>query len=438
VNGSDRNLWSGMGITWLPRIGFAFQITPKTVLRAGYGIFYGSIGSFKTTPLLTGFSQSTPIEASSDNGLTFKNTLANPLPNGLLAPLAPGSGMKTGLNQNITYFANDRVQPYAQRWSFGLQQEFKTYVAEASYVGNRGTRLPVNRNINGTPLNYLSTSPTRDLTTINYLAQAFANPFYGLDSQYTSSTISREQMLRPFPEFGTVTYADPVGYSWYHSLQSRIEKRMSNGLTVQVSYTWSKTMEASSFLNAADPMPYESLSTLDRAHRIVGSGIYELPFGKGRRWGSKMNPMLEFLAGGWQLSGVYQRQSGQPIDWGQMIFTGDPSTLALSSDQRSTDRWFNTAIFNKNSAQQLASNVRTFPLRFSNVRFDSQRRLDGSLNKTFKMTEKMKMRFRADVFNALNEPVLRGPNTTVTSSAFGTITAQEPPRSFQFGLTLQY
>ena len=347
--------------------------------------------------------------------------------------------MKTSLNQNITYFSNERVQPYSQRWSLGLQQDFKGgFMGEASYVGNRNTRLPATRNINGTPLNYLSTSPTRDQATVTYLGTQFPSPFFGLDPLYTSSTISREQMLRPYPHFGNVQYADASGYSWFHSFQARMEKRMSSGFTVQVSYTWSKAMEATQFLNAADPRPYESLSSIDRAHRIVGSGIYELPFGKGRKYAASMPRWAEFFAGGWQLAGVYQRQSGQPIDWGQMLFTGDSSTLALASSERNTDRWFNTSIFNKNSAQQLASNVRTSPLRYSNVRFDSQRRLDLSLNKSFFVTEKTRFRFRADAFNALNEPVLRGPNTTATAGAFGTITAQEPPRSFQFSLQFMF
>jgi hypothetical protein len=141
--------------------------------------------------------------------------------------------------------------------------------------------------------------------------------------------------------------------------------------------------------------------------------------------------------GGWQLSTAFQRQSGQPIDWGQMIITGN-GNLALPSDQRSADHWFNTAIFDNKSADQLASNIRTFPLRFSNVRFDSQRRVDFSLNKMFQFSEKFKMRFRADTFNSMNTPVLRGPNTTVTSSAFGTITDQESPRTFQFSLNIQF
>jgi hypothetical protein len=216
---------------------------------------------------------------------------------------------------------------------------------------------------------------------------------------------------------------------------------MMQGFTIQISYTYSKSMEATSFLNGADPMPYESLASIDRTHRIVGSGIWELPFGKGRKFGAHMSKPLEFIAGGWQLSGVQQRQSGQPIDWGQMLFIGDSTKLALPSAERNADHWFNTSVFATGAtatALTPASNVRTFPLRFSNVRFDSQRRWDFSVNKTFRLTEGAKMKFRADAFNALNEPVLRGPNTTATSSAFSQITAQEPPRSFQFSLQLMF
>jgi hypothetical protein len=439
VDGNPREFWYGSGLTWLPRIGVAYQMNPKTVIRGGYGVFYGSVGSFKQSSNLAGFSQSTPIEASNDNGLTFKTTLANPLPSGLLQPAGASGGLSTYVGQNITYFAQDRTQPYAQRWSIGIQEEFpKSFMGEVSYVGNRGTRLGASRNINSAPAQYFSTTPYRDQTTINYLGQQFPNPFYGLNPQFTSATTSRQSLLQPYPEFGTITYSDPSGYSWYQSLQTRLEKRMTNGLTLNISYTWSKSMEAVAFQNAFDPMPYRSLSDIDRTHRLTGSGIWELPFGKGRRFASDMNRFVEFFAGGWQLSGMYQKQSGQPIGWGQPLIIGDSTTLALPSDQRNCDKWFNTAIFNRNSTQQLASNVRTFPFRFSNVRFDSQRRWDFSLNKTFTMSERFKMKFRADTFNALNEVVLRGPNTDPTNSAFGTITAQEPPRSFQFGLNLVF
>jgi hypothetical protein len=439
VNGNSRQYWSGQTVTWMPRVGLAYQIHPKTVLRAGYGLFYGSIGVNRTNSNLAGFSRSTAINPSNDNGLTFIADLANPLPDGLLPPLGAGGGLTTTLGQGTSFFAADRKQPYAQRWSFGFQQEVKGgFVIESAYVGNRGTNIGVTRNLSFTPREYYSTSPTRDQNTINYLTASFPSPYFGLNPQFTGSTISREALLRQYPHFSSVTYEDPAGYSWYHSLQSRMEKRFSKGFTLQISHTWSKAMEAAAFQNSFDPMPYKTLADIDRAQRYTGSGIWELPFGKGRRYGAALHPVLNFIAGGWQLNGVYQHQSGQPIGWGQPLFTGDSSTLVLDSSQRGADQWFNTSIFNRNNQQQLASNVRTFPFRFSNVRLDSQRRWDFGIVKDFKITERYVMRFRADTFNALNEVVLRGPNADPVNTAFGRVTAQEPPRSWQFQMRLTF
>ncbi len=439
VNGGSRDLWNGNGLMFMPRIGAAYQWNDKTVVRAGYGIFYGNIGAYATTSNLAGFSQSTPMQPSSDNGLTFPVKLSNPLPNGLLAPLGAAGGLSTNLGQAISFYATDRKPPYSQRWSLGFQRQLRSgFVLEATYVGSRATHLGVSRNLNYIPASYLSRLPMRDTATINFLGAQFPSPFFGLNPQYTSSTMARSSLLLPYPEFGNVTYLDPVGYSWYHSLQAQGEKRFSHGFTLQVAYTWSRAMDATTFLNAQDPRPYESLSSIDRAHRVTGSGIWELPFGKGRHFLAHMPRALDFVAGGWQLSGAFQRQSGQPIDWGQMIIIGDSTKLALASDQRNVDHWFNTAIFDRVSGDQVASNLRTFPLRFSNVRFDSQRRLDFSINKMFPITERVKMRFRADSFNALNTPVAQGPNTTATGSTFGVVSGQEPPRSFQFSLNLQF
>ncbi len=439
VGGNSREYWDGKFLTLLPRFGFAYQARKNTVIRGGYGVFYASIGVNRTNSNLAGFSRSTPIEASSDNGLSFIATLDNPFPNGLRAPEGAAGGLSTNLNQGVSFFRAERRQPYAQRFSFGIQQQlWAGFLFENSYVGNRGTRIPVSRNINATPARYLSTLPTRDQATINFLGANFTSPFFGLHPNYTSSTITRANLLRPYPHFGDISFDDSVGYSWYHSMQTRLEKRFSQGYTLQISYTWSKTMAADSFLNGSDPMPYESLSDLDRVHRVVGSGIWELPFGRGRKFGTSWNRPLEFFAGGWQLGGIYQRQSGAPIGFGQPLFTGDSSTITLPSTQRNADRWFNTSVFLRTNTQALASNIRTAPLRYSNIRLDSQRRLDLSLIKSFRIAEQKALKFRAETFNTLNEVVLRGPNTDPYNTAFGTITAQEPPRSWQFSLTLSF
>ena len=221
--------------------------------------------------------------------------------------------------------------------------------------------------------------------------------------------MARSSLLLPYPEFGNITYLDPVGYSWYHSLQAQGEKRFSHGFTLQVAYTWSRAMDATTFLNAQDPRPYESLSSTDRAHRVTGSGIWELPFGKGRHFGAHMPRALDFIAGGWQLSGAFQRQSGQPIDWGQMIITGDSTKLALPSDQRNADHWFNTVDLRPRS-RATRWPATSAPSRCASATSDSIRSAAwmSRVNKMFPITERFKMRFRADSFNAFNTPVAAG------------------------------
>jgi len=439
VGGNSRHYWNGQGITWSPRIGLAYQVTDKLVYRGGYGIFYQPNGILRTNSILNGFTRGTPIIASNDGGLTWASTLNNPLPGGLFPVLGASEGLETTLGQGTSAFNPDRKMAPSHRFSGGFQYQAPGGIMiESSYVGNRAYRLPISRAMSAVPLQYLSRLPYRDTATINFLSQNFTSPFFGLHPNFTLRNISRSQLLTPYPHFSSVSIDDAVGYSWYHSMQNRVEKRFSKGYTIQGAYTWSKAMEATSFLNGADPMPYESLAAIDRLHRLTGSGIWELPFGKGRKFGSTMPGLLEFFAGGWQISGVYQFQSGAPLGFGQALFTGDSSKIVLPSDQRNTDRWFNTDVFNKRSQDVLASNVNTSPLRYSNIRQDTQRRLDLSANKTFSITEQFRMVFRADTFNARNEVVLQGPNTAPTNSAFGRVTAQEPPRSWQFSLTLKF
>jgi hypothetical protein len=441
VNGLPRSYWRGERNNFMPRFGLAYQVSPKTVLRAGFGLFFDTLGVNKNDSIQTGFSLSTPIQASLDNGLTFRATTGNPFPSGLLVPAGGSGGLSTNLGQAVTFFAPERKQAYTSRFSLGLQQALPAqFLAEASYVGSRGTRLGVVRQLNNTPAQFLSTSPRRDQRTIDFLSQQFPNPFRGTNPIY-GTNISRANLLRPFPHFSGVSVNEPIGYSWYHSLQSRLEKRFSRGYTFQLSYTWSRTMEAIEFLNAVDPLPYESASALDRPHRVVASGIWELPFGRGRSFGAKLPRPVDFFTGGWQLNGVVQKQSGPPLGFGDVwtLFTGDPSSVKLSKDRRNVDRWFNTdAGFNKNVAQQLASNLRASPLRFGGIRADGQSRWDFSAIKNFAIGERAKFQFRAECLNAWNHPNLSTPNTTPTSTAFGTITGQDVPRSWTFSLKVSY
>lgn len=433
VNGEPRGLYKTPRNNYMPRLGFAFKLTEKTVVRGGYGLFFGFLGQRRGDVNQIGFSATVPLNITLDNGLTFLETLNNPFEtykNGLPAPLGASEGIRTFLGQNISFFNSRPYSPYNQRWELSLQRELPVgYVVEVAYVGNRGTHAEISRDINALPIQYLSTSTTRDNTNNSYLTALVPNPFAGqmpasAGSAFRSSTIARQQLLRPYPQFGSVTTTTNDGYSWYHSLQANVNKRFSQGYTFGLSYTWSKFMEAISYLNAADPLPTEAISDFDRTHRLTVNGIYELPFGKGRRLLSNVNTFGSYFISGWQLSGVYQYQSGAPINFGNIFFTGSFDDIDLPNGQRSTDRWFNTAAgFVTASSAQPVSNIRTFPLRLSNVRTDPINNIDLSVIKKTEILEGKNIEFRAEFINAFNHVLFPAPNTNVTQASFGQIIA---------------
>src|SRR4051794_10991615 len=222
VNGQPRELWKSNQNLMMPRIGFAWSVTPKTVLRGGYGIFFDALGVVNVNVNQTGFTQSTDMTPSFDNGQTYAANLTNPFPGGFVAPSGATGGLATSLGQGITYFDPTTTSSYMQRWQAGVQRQLASnMLVEVSYVGNRGTRLPVTRDLNAVPAQYLSTSPFRDQAAIDFLGASVPNPFYSLlpKTGLASSTVSRSQLLRPYPQYTGISSAQNIGYTWYHSLQ---------------------------------------------------------------------------------------------------------------------------------------------------------------------------------------------------------------------------
>ena len=190
-----------------------------------------------------------------------------------------------------------------------------------------------------------------------------------------------------------------------------------------MNYTYSRFTEAIEFLNAGDPEPWKGISSKDVPHRLTVNGIWELPFGRGRRWATDANGLVDALIGGWQFSGIYSYQSGFPIGFGNIIFTGNLDDIALPASERTVARWFNIdAGFNQVSAQQLGSNVRTFPLRLDSVRTDTVNNVDLSVIKNTRIAGST-LEFRFDSLNAFNHPLFPGPDTNPTAARFGAISA---------------
>jgi Carboxypeptidase regulatory-like domain len=514
VNGLSDGLYETPKNNVMPRFGLAFKWNDKTVIRAGYGIFFGFLGQRRGDVNQAGFSRDTPlVQTVNGDGVTFlfpngQTVFSNPFPT-ILEPVGAAQGAQTFLGQSVTFFNQKPLVPYNQRWELGFQRELTGgWVAEASYVGNRGTHIEISRNINATPQRFLSqlNSYLRDETRSSYLsANLTTNPFNKLSTPIpgigSSTNIARERLLRPFPQFDQVNTTTNEGYSWYHSLQTRIEKRFSKGYTFQASYTYSKFMQATEVLNQDDIDPLEVISDADYPHRFAASGIYELPFGKGQKFLDSSNGIVSRLVGGWQFQGVYTFQSGAPISFGNISYAGDLTDITLPGDQQSPEQWFNTtgfvalrqklpsgsfAIvrnangvpvlvdfndpcknsfnatscpgtplanpvgFNRDPDLQLDRNVRRFPMRFGFLRYPRQNNFDLSLVKNTTITETMKLQFRAELINAFNRAWLANPNGTnglsdnnrnPTSATFGQITGSTGgnyARRVQLGLKLVF
>ncbi len=443
VNGQSRGLYSTPKKNLMPRFGFAYQLNERTVLRGGYGIYYGFLGQRRGDVLPSGFSQNTPFIPTTDN-LKFIGSLSNPFPSGVLTPRGAADGPQTFVGQGVTFFDQNPLMPQMQRWQLGIQREVRGFLFDLGYVGNRGTHIEIGRNLNATPANYLSTSPFRDQATIDALSKNIRNPLVGLlpsgaISQLSGSNIAVERLLRPYPEFDSVNDSRFDGYSWYHAMQLTVEKRFSKGYTISGNYTFSKFMQATELLNPTDVRPVEVISDVDRPHRLTLNGIYEFPFGRGRAIANAAGPVLTRFIGGWQISGVYTFQSGAPVgNWGNIIFLGDINALRLPGDQQTTAQWFNTnAGFETDSKKALGNNIRTFPLRFGFLRSDRISNIDLSIQKKTAITERKTLVFRMDFLNAVNHTLLPGPDINPSSATFGKIVGASNqanyPRRIEFG-----
>ena len=434
VGGNPRELWSADNNNFAPRIGFAFSLNPSMVMRGGYGIFFESRGVDRAHINATGFSIANQLVPSLDNGQTFRATLRDPFPDPLTPPPGAADGLLTNIGKGATFFDTKGVNPYVQRWSFGLQKELPNRILlEASYVGSRSAKQRISAQLNPVPQQYLTRAPLRDEAAVNFLTSQVANPYFGIlpaGAGLTGRNVARSQLLKPYPHFTGVSAAYPAGSAWYHSLQARAEKRFSGGYMLSGSYTWSKFMEAMSYLNDTDMAPEHAIAAQDRPHRLVVHGLYELPF--------HARGPLRHVVDGWQVNAIYTAQSGPAIGFGNVAFFGDPHDLVLPRGQRTPDLWFNIdAGFNRDSRQQPANNIRTLPSRFTGLRADGQNYWSLSLLKSFTLREGLKLQLRADAQNALNHAHFAAPNTAPVNPLFGTVNATaSEPRVMFVGLRL--
>ncbi len=445
VDGNDRTQFNGDFNNLAPRLGFAYQLNQKTAIRGGFAQLFGpSTLSAQGTVGPYGFRVETPWVASLD-GITPLNRLSNPFPEGFKAVPGSSQGALTAIGSNLDAPLSNTNTPYTLQYNLAIQRELPGAVLlEAAFVGNRGRQLSRGGE-GGFSLNQVN---PRFLSLGNQLNQLVDNPFFGFGTGVLANRqVSRAQLLRPYPQFGAIYPLFSQGAtSDYNSLQVTFSKRFSQGVVFEGSYAWAKAIdEGTSYQDSTDARASRAVSSVDVPHRLIFSGVYELPFGKGRRFGSGMSKALDAFIGGWQMNGIFNIQSGSALGIGANntagLFTeairansnGQSPVLDVDAHAR-LERWFDTSVFSQPAPFTLG-NVSPLVTRLRNHHINN---LDLSIFKQFQILEKLKLQFRAEAFNSLNRVRFGNPNTAVTAGAnFGRVTTQaNDPRQMQFGLKL--
>ncbi len=433
-----------------PRVSLAYKVSDSFVVRSGYGLVWIEQAGITTPftapyfPFIQSVGQRSLDNISPafvlSNGPSVQVTAPNP---------------NSGLGQGVYGVDSNNGSGYMQQWNFTLQKTFGTHWSfEAGYLGSKITRL-------GVPDTNINQLPVSDLALGAALTQTVANPYYGqipLSSSLGGKKIAYQQLLRPFPEFTRVSlFRDNIGNSTYNAFQVHVERRFSSGLTLTGAYTFMKLLDdASSVFDAAittGPIANfpvsdaynrkleKDLSTGDIPHVFSSGFLYQLPFGRGRRFG--LTGWQDAIAGGWEVAGIVKIQSGVPLAISQLTNfnsfagfdvqrpnrVGDPNSVPGG---HSLSHYFNTAAFTQAPQFALGNSSR------NPVFGPGYQDADLMLGKTFTITERWRAEFRAEAFNVSNTPPLGAPNVVLGNPAFGTITTALDPRVFELALKLSF
>ena len=445
-NGAPTNLWAtthNLG----PRFGVAYSLTPKTVIRSGFGMMY-----FPTTQrayiLNAGVGYSiTNTVTTTVNSINPIAAFADPFPSAypVVQPTGNSLGPNTGYGSNPNGGIYNAANSYVEQWNFGVQREISAGVlAEISYAGGHGVKLPINYNAND--INPVYYYPVGDAAGVTALQRQYTNPFYGLIHTGTlaNPTVSFQALHATYPQYSTLQLQYmPWGSSSYNALQMSLQKALHAGLALRAAFTWSKTLGDVNNLTTASSVgegnaSYQnshalglekSVSTADIPKRLLVNGTYA-------------------LVGGWQANATFTIQSGLPL---QITDTGEATYGGTRPNYSSLDPQLYTAgsIGNRLGGisggpgylNPAALSLPTY-FQFGNVpRVDSEFRapglmsLNASLNKYFQIREGLRLQFRCEMFNPMNHPIFGGPATQFGSAAFGTISSQlNQPRAFQLAL----
>ncbi|MBL8203025.1 MAG: carboxypeptidase regulatory-like domain-containing protein [Blastocatellia bacterium] len=456
-----------------PRVGLAYKLNEKTVIRSGGAILYAPLGGggFNiVTAAMDGLAE-TPFIASLNNGISpvAGTNLSNPFPSGIVAPTNDYLGPLTGYGrQSVPVRLRNIRQPFIAQWNLNVQRELPGKInLEVAYAGNAGIGLLsgatdinqlspeaialASKVVNGVPLGNLTvTNPFLNLPTDQRPAST---------SILGRSTVTVAQLLRPYPQFGNiVSYSQNESHSTYHSLQLTVARRVTSSVTFSAAYSFSKliddltsmslnnqTIQVQYFQDYHNRRADKSLSNFDVRHRFIGDVTWQLPFGREQRF--LQEGVLGKIIGGFAVNTIVQAQSGFPLSisatnasvQGLAFNSLRPNIVGnyLVSSGSKADRikqYFNTTAFAQPVPYSFGNTPRTLP----DLRSPSYLAANFSLQRDFKFTEHTKLQIRAEAFNLLNRANFQAPGTTLGGANFGVITTTEDPRQVQFAARLYF
>ncbi len=421
-----------------PRVGLAYRASNSLVLRAGYGMIWFEQTGVTSPFTLPQFPFVQTVGQQTQDNINAAFVLANGPSVQVTNPNA-----NSGLGQGVFGSQRDNGSGYSQQWNFTIQKTFgETLNFEVGYLGSKNTRLGLpEANLNQLPASYLALGSA--------LLTRQTNPYYGqlpTSSSLDTPTIATQQLLRAYPRFTNVAlFRDNVGNSSYHAVQAKLEKRMSKGLTFTFAYTFSKLLDDASSYFSQTIFTGPVLNTTGAAdafnrhlERDVSSGDIPRVFSAG--WVYQV-PKLWKISG-WQIAGLVRIQAGDAVAVSQATNNNASLGYALQRPNRisnpndfansSAGEWFNVAAFTNAPQFTIGTSSR------NPVRGPGLQDADLMLGKTFSLTERINLEFRAEAFNVTNTPPLNDPNGSFGSAAFGTITSAGNPRDFEFALKLHF
>ena len=491
VNGAPRTSVNNDYHEWQPRVGFAYQIGANTVVRGGFGRF--TQAGFMTGGQ-NGFSKTTSLTATQDNYLTPFDTLANPFQSGILPPTGSSLGPLTNLGSSPNWDDPNVGRPYSWEYSLHVQHQWKGWLFEAGYSHNKTYGI---WNFGSWYENEPSFALWKQLQTPTFSAAGtpvatlawniqVPNPFYGLaavagTSIGTSKTVAMNQLLNPNGLYSSSGVAEnkPSGKNQFDAGTGKIERRFKGGFSILGAFTWSKLFEDTSFLGPQISGYHieHKLGGEDRPFHLSISPIWNIPVGRNRRFLTHLNRLADAAAGGWELTGNYNIQSGVPVVFSNAAFFCGRD-FSVSRSKQTLNQWFDTTCFypfptaNTSTAtlatypawtgvqglpgynyvpqpgdtikngvyQDFANYVQTYPTRWNDVRASRVNNLDIGLYKNFFPVEKMKVQLRFDAFNAFNHPRFGAPDTNPSDSTFGRVTPaqQNQARTVELGARLSF